>query len=252
MKQFSGITIFVFAVVLILTGACKKLPTDTSLLVLNISPYFGTDSLVLGKSYSTANGDSISFNRASFYLSGVVLTGTDGTLLPVPGYILFTPSTGQNIIAGSVPIGTYKSISFNVGIDPTTNHSDPGTYNSGPLAAQTPAMHFTTNATGYIFMAAEGAVDSTNNHLSPNNALSYHIGTDSLLRTVNLPDHSVAPYTAFTATGTKVLTVNIIADFSKLVQNVNISLQPITNTTDNVVIADSLAAHIPGMFRYSN
>ena len=252
MKLFSKFTIPFFIAVLLFTGACKKLPTDTSLLVLNISPYFGSDSVVLGKSYATTNGDSISFSRASFYLSGIVLTGTDGTLLPVPGYILFTPSTGQSIIAGSVPIGTYKSISFNVGIDPTTNHTDPSTYNSGPLAAQIPAMHFATNATGYIFMAAEGSVDSTNSHLSPNKAFSYHVGTDSLLRTVNLPDHSVAPYTAFNATGTKLLTVNIIADFSKLVQNVNIPLQPVTNTTDNLVVADSLAAHFAGMFRYSN
>ena len=232
-------------------GGCKKLPTDTSLLVLNISPYYGSDSLILGKTYNLV-GDSISFSRASFYISGMVLYATDGTPVSVPGYILFTPSTGQNIITGSVPIGTYKSISFNVGIDPTTNHADLATYTNGPLAIQSPAMHLATNADGYIFMAVEGSVDSANNHLSPNKAFSYHLGLDSLLRTVNMPDHSVAPYAAFNATGTKVLTINLIADFSLFLQHVNVAQQSVTNSTDNVPLASTLATRVPGMFRYGN
>ena len=252
MKSNLG-SIACFLVLTILIGSgCKKLPNDTSLLVLNIHPYFGADSLVIGKNYRTSSGDSLSFSRTSFYLSNVQLTNAAGTIVAVPGYTLVTSATGLNIIAGSIPIGTYKSISFSVGLPSNANHTDPSTYASGPLAVQNPAMHFATDAGGYLFMAVEGAVDSTNTNLSPNKTFSYHIGTDSLFKTANLPDHSVAPYTAFNATGTKVVTIDIVADYSVFLQNVNIPHSPVTNTTDLPVLADTLAAHIPQMFHYLN
>lgn len=251
MKRFSRLFILCFGLALLATGGCKKLSTDTSILVLNVYPYFGNDSIVPGKIYRTAVGDSISFSRADFYISNIQLNGTSGTSISDSGYTLVTFSNHQNLIVGSVPTGNYNSISFNVGVTSSLNHIDPATYAAGPLAAQSPSMHFADNNTGYIFMAFEGAVDSTNNNASPNKLFSYHIGTDSLLHTVNLPDHSAAPYNSvFTATGTKVLTINIIADFSQLLQNVNTSTSTLTNTTDNTVLADTLAAHIPVMFRY--
>jgi len=253
MNHLSKLFIVIFVAALWIASGCKKLPTDTSLLVLNFNPYFGSDSLVLGKSYRNAAGDSISFGRTSFYVSQIQLITTDGIGVAVPGFILVTPTTGQNIIAGSVPTGTYKSISFSIGIQADSNHIDPSNYASGPLGVQTPAMHFSTDANGYIFMAAEGLIDSTHNNQSPNKAFSYHIGTDSLYKTVNLPDHSGSPYNSvFNATGTKVLTINVIADFGQLLQNINVAQQPVTNSTDYVLLADSLAAHIPATFRYQN
>lgn len=250
MKKLSKLAVLCFAFILLATGGCKKLPTDTSLLVLNIYPYFGSDSLVPGKSYLTASGDSISFSRTSFYISNIQLNTTGGTSITDSGYTQVTSSNHLNLIAGSVPTGNYKSISFNVGIYPArVNHVDPGNYASGPLAVQTPSMHFATDNLGYIFMAVEGLTDSVSN-TSPSKLFSYHIGSDSLLQTINLPDHSVAPYTVFTATGTKLLTINIVADFSQLFQNVNVPVNPVTNTNDYTVLADTLAAHIPGMFRY--
>jgi hypothetical protein len=253
MKNFSKPAVLIFAFALLFAAGCKKNNTNSALLVLNIYPYFGSDSIVPGKNYATASGDSISFNRTSFYISNLQLNNTNGTSYADSGYILVTSSGYQNIVAGSVPTGSYKSISFSVGISAAVNHIDPGNYTGGPLAAQTPSMHFSTDNLGYIFMAIEGFADSTNNHLSPNKAFSYHIGADSLLETVNLPDHSVAPYNAaFSANGSQVMTINIIADFSQLLKNVNIPANPITNTSDVPVLADTLAAHIPGMFRYLN
>ena len=238
--------------ILFLAPGCKKLSSDTSLLVLNVRSNFGSDSLSFSKSYLKATGDSISFSRATFYISGIQLISTSGTSVSVPGYFLITPSTGQNIIAGNVPIGTYKSVSFNVGIDRATNDGASASYTSGALSPQVPVMHFATDAQGYIFMDVEGKIDSAANGSGPNKSFSYHIGSDALLQTVNLPDHSVSPYTAFTATGTQLLTINLLADFSKLLQNVNVINNPVTNTYDNAALADSLAAHIPAMFSYQN
>ena len=233
------------------SAGCKKLSSDTSLLVLNVTPYFGNDPIVSNRSYRTASGDSVNFSRTSFYISNIQLTATDGTTYSDSGYILITPYNFQSVIAGSIPVGNYKSISFNVGVAPSLNHLDPSIYSGGALANQGPTMHFTSNTDGYIFMAVEGMADSTNSNGRPNKAFSYHIGTDSLLRTVNLPDHSVAPYNAvFTAAGAQLMTINIVADFSRLLGSVNIPANPVSNTTDHVLIADTLASHIPLMFRY--
>jgi hypothetical protein len=251
MKHFFKFSILAVIIILGFAPGCKKVPTDTSILVLNMPYYYGSNSMAPGKSYSTTSGDSISFSRASFYISGISLVNTSGLAVAVPGNILVTDSTNANIIVGSVPTGTYKSISFNVGLSADTNHIDPSNYASGPLAAQTPSMHFSTDVLGYIFMAVEGLVDSTTG-ASPNKAFSYHIGADSLLETINMPDHSVGSYSAFVATGTKLVTINIITDFSPLLQNINVYHQPVTNTADYPVLADSLAAHIPAMFRYQN
>jgi hypothetical protein len=251
MKLHLKFTVFPFFLALVFATGCKKVPTDTSILVLNMPYYYGNNSIVAGKSYSTPTGDSISFSRASFYISGISLISTTGTAVAVPGNILVTNSTNSNIIIGSVPTGTYKSISFNVGLSADTNLIDAANYSTGPLAVQAPSMHFSTDLLGYIFMAVEGLVDSTAG-ISPNKAFSYHIGANSLLETVNMPDHSVGNYSAFVATGTKVVTINIITDFSPLLQNINVYQQPVTNTTDYPVLADSLAAHIPAMFRYQN
>lgn len=252
MKNLSKLIVLCFGLALMAASGCKKTNTDNSLLVLNIYPYFGNDTLVQGKTYLTASGDSISFSRTSFYISNLQLTNTGGALVADSGYILVTAGNYKNIIAGAVPTGTYKSISFSLGVNASANHVDPSNYISGsPLAAQTPSMHFASNATGYIFMAAEGMVDSTYTNLSPNKSFSYHIGTDTLLQTINLPDHSAAPYNAaFTAAGGKVMTINIVADFSELVRNVNVPANPVTNTTDYFLLADTLASHIPSMFRY--
>ena len=252
MNKFSISFLVSLLMALIFVPGCKKLSSDTSLLVLNVRSNFGSDSLTFGKSYLKTTGDSISFSRATFYISGIVLNSASGGSVSVPGYFLITPSTGADIIAGNVPIGTYKSISFNVGIDRAVNDGASAAYTSGALSPQIPVIHFSTDAQGYIFMAVEGKIDSAANGASPDKGFSYHIGSDALLQTVNLPDHSVAPYTAFVATGTQVVKVNLVADFAKLLQTVNVSANTITNTFDNTVLADSIAAHIPGMFSYQN
>ncbi len=253
MKNFTKPAVLAFIFALLFAAGCKKNSVDTSLLVLNIYPYFGNDSIVAGKNYATATGDSVSFSRTSFYITNLTLTSTSGTTYADSGYLLVTADNRLNLIAGTVPTGSYKSISFNVGVNLSDNHTDPSGHSGGPLVTQSPAMHFSSDNLGYIFMAVEGLADSTNNHQSPNKTFSYHLGSDSLLETVNLPDHSAAPYSAaFNATGGKVMTVNVIADFSQLLQRVNIPANPVTNTSDVPVLADTLAAHVGGMFRYLN
>jgi hypothetical protein len=142
-----------------------------------------------------------------------------------------------------------------LGIDSPANSTDPSAYSgSNPLAAQNPSMHFSSDSIGYIYMAVEGLYDSSAAGTgTPNVPFSYHIGTLPLLETVNMPDHSVAPYNSvFTSSAGKLVTVDIECDLSIFLNNIDIKANPITNTTDYPAIADSLASHIPAMFVYQH
>jgi hypothetical protein len=236
---------------LLITG-CKTNNAGNAILALHIHTYLDSNEIVFGTSYPNPAGRNITVNRAEFYISNIVLTGTDGSLTAVSGTVLVAPPA-EDYIVGSIPVGNYKSITFNVGIPVTNNHDDPSAHGGGdPLSSQTPSMHFASNTDGYIFMAFEGLVDSSVSGTgTPSKPFSYHIGTDSLLRPVVMPDHSVAPYnTPFSANAGKATYIHIIADYARLVRGVDMNANNITNTTDVKPLADTLANHIPGMFRY--
>ncbi len=247
-NSFAVLLVFCFSGLLI-TG-CKKTGGDTALVVLNIFPHVGADSLVLGKTYVNPSGRNITFSRAQYYISDINMVNTDGSLQPITGVLLVTPQTTQYIL-GSVPIGSYKSIQFNVGVDPSLNHVDPSNQTAGGRLALT-TMHFANDSIGYIFLALQGLVDtSIAGTGSPNINYVYNIGTDSLFETVLLPDHSASPYNAvFNATGGKLVSVNLIADFNVLYKNVDMKANTVTNTTDYPAVADTIAAHISSMFSY--
>ncbi|MDB5282713.1 MAG: hypothetical protein JWO06_1788 [Bacteroidota bacterium] len=236
-----------FISIIAMLASCKK-GADTSLLTLRLHSNIDTAAIVTGTTYTNKMGRNISFSRTEYYLSNIQLTNTDGSLVPVSGIVLVNSSTTDYTI-GSVPIGNYKSISFDVGLN-TNNHDDPTAHTGNdPLAVQSPSMHFSTNTLGYIFMAVEGLVDSTGAG-TPNKPFSYLVGTDALLRPVTMGDHSVTPYTAFAATSQKVMVVDLIADFGTFSKNVDMNANPVTNSSDYPVVADSLAKNIPLMFRY--
>jgi hypothetical protein len=240
----------VLSILVLFLGNCKKTGGDTALVVLNIFPHVGTDSLVLGKTFVNPSGRNFTFSQAQYYVSDINMVSTDGTLQPITGVLLVTPQTTQYIL-GSVPIGVYKSIQFNIGVDGAYNHIDPANQNPGsPLALTN--MHFASDTLGYIFLALQGQVDtSTAGPGTPNISYSYNIGTDTLFEKVSLPDHSVAPYNAvFNATGGKLVSVNLVADFNSLLKNLDMKVNRITNSSDYPVVADTIAAHIPQMFSY--
>ena len=248
MKQIFKTGLFLFAGVIILTG-CKK-NSGNALLTLRLHSYIGTDSIVSGTTYANSRGRNVSFNRMEYYLSNIQLTATDGSLVPVSGIALVNSNT-LDYTLGNIAIGSYKSISFDVGLV-SNNHDDPATHSGAdPLSAQTPSMHFANDSLGYIFMAVEGLEDSSAGGTgTPNKPFSYHIGTDTYLKAVSLGDHSITPYSAYTASSGKIMVVDLIADFGALTKNIDMNVHSITNTSDYPAVADSLANNIPAMFRY--
>jgi hypothetical protein len=249
MKQLGKVVvigIFIFVVV----AGCKKNNNSSAVLTLDLHNYVDTSEIVFSSgTYRNSMGRNMSFSKISYYISNIQLTGTDGSIVPVTGISLVIPGTQQYLL-GSVPAGTYKSISFNVGVPAANNHDDLSMHTgSDPLANS--SMHFATDSLGYIFMDVEGGIDSSGSGTGGQyKTFSYHIGTDALLKTVSLGDHSTGGYAAFTATASKIMLIHLIADFGVLTHNVDMNAHPITNTSDYPAVADSLANNIPAMFRY--
>lgn len=240
----------VLTAVLFATGCKKKTDTpQTAMLMLHIHTNIDSNEVDQGGIYTNWAGKGVTLTRAEYYISGIKLTKIDGSTVDVDGTTL-VQWTREVYNIGNIPTGSYKSISFNVGVQPSDNHKDPATQ-TGDLATQNPLMNYSTTANGYIFLAVAGLVDS-NASGTPNKAFSYQIGTDALLKTVTLGDHSAAPYNApYVATVNGSITIHIVGDYGKLFNNVDMIQNSQTNSTDvNTALGATLAGNIPSMFEY--
>lgn len=250
MKSTIKFSLLVLVAVLLFTGCKKK--TDAppaAMLILHIHTNIDTNEVDQGGVYTNQAGQSISLTRAEYYISGIKLIKTDDSIVAVSGTTLVEWGKEEYMI-GDIPTGSYKSISFNVGVQSADNHKDPATQAS-PLNTQNPLMNYSTTANGYIFLAVAGLVDS-NTSGTPNKAFSYQIGTDALLKTVTLGDHSAAPYNApYVATANGSVTIHIIGDYGKLFGTTDMIQNGQTNSTDvNAALGTTLAGNIPSMFDY--
>jgi hypothetical protein len=151
-----------------------------------------------------------------------------------------------------VPVGTYKSIKFNVGLDAATNKNIPTTADSALNHAD---MWFGAAAQpdGYIFVNAEGTIDTTaagNGSIAQMQAFMYHIGTNAHLNSVTMPDHSPV----YTLTANAAQYVHIIIDYSKLFNGVQLNNSMnlmIHSATDNTnTLSNTISSNIDSMFRY--
>ncbi len=252
MKLTPKISLLVIAALVIFSAGCtkpKENTTPAAMLFLHIHTNIDTNEVDQGGIYTNWAGKAISLTRAEYYISGITLTRTDGSTVAVSGTTLVKWGKEEYQI-GNIPTGSYKNISFQVGVQAGDNHKDPSTQ-SGDLAAQNPSMHYSTTSNGYIFLAVAGLIDSSGSG-TPNKPFSYQIGTDALIKTVILGDHSAAPYNApYLATANGSITVHITGDYGKLFNNVDMMQSNQTNSTDvNTALATTLAGNIPSMFDY--
>jgi len=254
MKYTISLSIIIVIICALFTfscSSCKKSSnssTDTATLYLHLHTDVDTnevdDPSVL---YPDGNGRFIGLTVAQFYISNITLTKTDGTITSLPGAYVLKTIGNEEYAVGSIPVGSYKFISFYVGVDATNNATNPSTHAApSPLALQTPSMWFGDVTKGYIFMNIQGvAQDNVGGIKIP---VSYQIGSNALYESVTLPTHNPV----YTVAAKQVLTVHIICDYGKLLKSVtSFSSNPSTDTyTTNPTLAKTIANNIPNMFRY--
>ncbi len=238
-----------FATLLIVFSSCKKkstfVPTKRAALIFHLHSYINDTHVTNGTMAYDDSGRRYSLSVARFYISQITLHGADGT--DWQSYNKFTLASigNEEYLVDSVPVGDYRSISFSIGVDATTNSSDPTQYASGnPLSAQTPSMWF-GEGQGYIFMNIQGKADTT---AAQNGALnvpfSYQVGTNNLIRKVNMPNlsFSMVQYEA------KILDLKV--DYGVFLQSLNFKTQATCTPFTDQVLATTLANREQKMFSW--
>jgi hypothetical protein len=145
-------------------SSCKKeksSTTDSGPVTFHFDNRYGSADLVLGNTYTTANGETLTPTTFNYYVSNFVLIKSDGSKYTVPKdkcYHLVregVDSTADLVIQG-VPAGDYTAISFIIGVDSAKNTA-PVSERTGDLDVANAAgdMYWTWNS-GYIFYKLEG------------------------------------------------------------------------------------------------
>lgn len=120
-----------------------------------------------GSAFSTSavgtnsEGDDFTVNRLQYYMSGIKLIHDGGQETAINNvYFLVNAKNLTNLLLGTHNVTSLESIKFSIGVDSSTNHLDPSSYNSShPLAPKSPSMHWGWSA-GYRFIALEGKSNS--------------------------------------------------------------------------------------------
>lgn len=232
--------------------SCKKKEEDTTPAIANQETSLRVNFKVGDKDFlfNTAfSSDSAKFtvNSYRFYLSKISLVKNDGSEVPFTDkYLLVNPNT-QDYVLGTVSVGDYKGIKFNVGIDSATNHKDPSLYAIyHPLAIQSPGIHWSWNS-GYIFNMIEGSVDTTAAQNDPlvygsyAKSMFFHVGMDALLRKIE-----ITKPISITTENKGIISLEV--DIAKLIAGVNLKKENQSHTMGSMMLATKIADNSKNMF----
>jgi len=108
--------------------------------------------------YRTAAGETLSFTRLSYLLSGFALEREAGGWVELPDRYAWMDEERRRttVRLEGVPEGAYRALRFHVGLDATANASDPSQLPADhPLNANLNGLHWSWQG-GYVFLAVEG------------------------------------------------------------------------------------------------
>ena len=245
------------------TGCTKVNNTSpTALIGLHMHTSIDTvqvDPLISNIYLTDANGRLEQLSLAQMYVSNIGLRNkSTQQWVYVSGSIFLKRIQNELYPVGNVPAGTYDAVRYTIGLGNALNSAAPSSYSTttGPdtvLSLTEAAVMWgsmmngmTGMASGYTFANIQG-YDSTD-HV----AFSYQLGGYGDTAVVTLP------YTAgFTLAANEpqvVQYIHIIADYGKLLQNINLAAHPTgsfySTTPANVTNAANVWSNIVNMFRY--
>lgn len=185
--------------------------TEVHGISIRFYPKYGSSALALNKKYLNAAGDSVQMTKLMFYVSELSLIDTTGKYVAMTGLSLVDFSTltnGYVEVKTKGPDGTYRGITFSVGVPTSLNHQDASTQ-AAPLGPNS-GMYWAWNP-GYIFHKIEGKVDSANAQKD----FSFHIGEDSRKASIFLATMSGASKTSFVVAHHDTNSFSVAVDYSK-------------------------------------
>lgn len=193
--------------------------------------------------YQNGSGETMSFSRLSYLLSGFAIERDDGVWFDVPASIAWIDAASRRSTCRleNLQPGNYRALRFHVGPDAAANNADPSIYPADhPLNSNLNGLHWSWQG-GYIFMAIEGYFRSGNERPK---GYAYHLARDPNRTRVSL----AAPLNLSRDAG-------LLLDFDLgVLLNAprRLSLERDGNAThsrDGDPIAAALVANLPGAFR---
>jgi len=127
--------------------------------------------------YQTAAGETLSFTRLSYLLSGFALEREDGVWVELPDQYAWMDAEQQRTVVRleGVPGAAYRALRFHVGPDAMANAGDPAKLPADhPLNPNLNGLHWGWQG-GYIFLAVEGHSRAGRADL---NGYAYHLARD--------------------------------------------------------------------------
>lgn len=174
-----------FSITVILSGIIQAtLPGSVAKQVaLEFDHRLGNEAAALGSEFALPGKRSLTLRRFDYLISDLALqTAEKGRWIQSADLAAYL-SLGEGRTTadlGFVPSGKFQAIRFRIGVDPTTNASNPNEY--PPTHALNPLvndLHWGW-AGGYIFLALEGFAEGEQ-------AFSYHLANDGNAPLVTIP-----------------------------------------------------------------
>ncbi len=261
MKRFSNIFFgLVAASTSMFLFSCHNSPSGVESkgnLYLHLHSNIDTNEIDDGATlYPDGTGRHFSLSTAQFYISNIVLKTVDGKSYSMANVRIIKGIDSEIYYAGNAPIGTYNSITFDVGLDDAANSLTPGEFTVNSYLSNTD-MWYGNTSQGYALMKLKGYADTTAAQSGTNLVrFSYTIGNTSHRKTITMPVRGEGSYATFapivvTAGGQGLF--HITCDYAKVLAGVNFKTEDSTDTYNYMPgVADSIAGRFADMFEYED
>lgn len=150
-----------------------------------VSEIEGRPLIIDSLRYKNSSSETFSITRLDWLATGFSLTTASGETLVIPEMTAFVPNRGTTLTLPGLPAEKITAITFHIGPDKKTNHSDPATYTANhPLNPNLNNLHWDWQG-GYIFAAIEGHWRAPDQKLP--GGFAYHFARDPNRTAVTLP-----------------------------------------------------------------
>ena len=195
MKNYRNFVIAFIVITAIITsfGCNKDHAHENGHLDINFKLVYGDSPLVLLSDYTYPSGETIHFNRLSFFLADLKLANAQKTLdLLDIDYLNFNVANsnitnaekGLNRHFHDVELGDYNKLIFSIGVPAESNAKTPSAFPStNPLSS--PAEYWAPWQS-YVFMKVEGQIDLNTDGIK-DGVFAIHTGDNQAYRTAELP-----------------------------------------------------------------
>ena len=187
-----------------------------------------------------------------FFVSNIMLVNASGNMLSLNNVVVLKGLDSEDYYLCKVPVGTYVSAMFTVGLNNTDDVTAPTT-NFITDGIPFPLQSSMWNGNSYYGMEVTGAYDPVagDTAVKPTGASPFSFEIPNSLTTavqVTLPTRGTSAYPVYIASAGSVNYIHVLCDYGKLLSGINLATS--NQTSVNPLIADTLAARIPNMFRY--